>query len=164
MLARHGYAGATIQAVASEAELSPGLLHHHFSHKGDMLAALFDFLVDDFRSRFAAAGDPGVSTYIDAALQLGQRADQAKARCWVGVLAEALRNPTLFGRLRRYLDSQITLLTRLSGGTFDTEDSSALLAFVIGALVFGAFAPKRSAGFAARAAKRFARLLSNMDR
>src|SRR5262249_8644759 len=30
VLANHGYAGATIAAVAAEAEIAPGLVHHHF--------------------------------------------------------------------------------------------------------------------------------------
>src|SRR5262249_23661299 len=40
VLAEHGYAGATIAAVAAEAEVAPGLVHHYFAGKAELLATL----------------------------------------------------------------------------------------------------------------------------
>jgi hypothetical protein len=47
------------------------------------------------------------------------------------------------------LDSEVAALERRSRGALSEKQASAVLAFVIGALVFGAFAPRKVAGFAA---------------
>ena len=51
VLADHGYAGATIISVAEKAGLTPGLLHHHFKNKADMLNELLNYLIEDFSKR-----------------------------------------------------------------------------------------------------------------
>src|SRR5262249_1322148 len=40
VLADHGYAGATIAAVATEAGVAPGLVHHHFESKAELTGSL----------------------------------------------------------------------------------------------------------------------------
>src|SRR5262249_4846750 len=57
VLATHGYAGATIAAVAAEAGIAAGLVHHHFESKEELLAALLRQLTLRFRER--VAGEPG---------------------------------------------------------------------------------------------------------
>lgn len=160
VLADHGYAGATILAVAAEAEVAPGLIHHHFDHKQDLLRELLRTLIETFRTRIAdeGAGDD-VERYIDAALRLDERTDTVAARCWVGVLAEAVRDPVLFDTVRRMLDREVETITRRSKGRYSTADSSAVLAFILGALVFGAFAPRKTKGFAAPSLKKMAKAL-----
>jgi TetR/AcrR family transcriptional repressor of bet genes len=151
VLARHGYAGATIAAVAAEAGIAPGLVHHHFADKEDLLASLLGALMQRFRERTRAL-EPGadpLDAYITAAVALGDSADAVAARCWVGVLAEAVRDPTLFAQVRRLLDAEIEAIRRRGGPGFTAHDGGAVLAFIVGALVFGAFAPRKTAGFAA---------------
>lgn len=168
VLAEHGYAGATIAAVADAAGVSPGLVHHHFASKADLLASLLATLLERFRKRTAALelhlggpaarggprGEGGLDAYAVAALGLGADADAVAARCWVGVLAEAVRDPALFAQVRRLVDSEIEGLRRRSGGRLSPPDAGAVLAFILGALVMGAFAPRRTAGFAAPALQR----------
>jgi TetR/AcrR family transcriptional regulator, transcriptional repressor of bet genes len=150
VLADHGYAGATIAAVAAEAELSAGLLHHHFRDKDEMLSALLDELVRNFRARVAGDGDgDDLGRYIDGALRLDAGSDLVAARCWVGIFAEAVRTPALAARVRRLLDTEIAAIRRRSGSGLDDHGAAAVLAFVVGALVMGAFAPRKTAGFAA---------------
>ena len=139
VLAAHGYAGATIAAVATEAGVAPGLIHHHFENKEDLLASL---LSDRGES------DP-LLAYVDGALRLDERADITAARCWVGLFAEAIRNPTLFKRMRSLIGAEITTIQARSADRLDSHQAGAVLAFIIGALVLGAFAPKKTAGFAA---------------
>jgi TetR/AcrR family transcriptional repressor of bet genes len=156
VLADHGYAGATIEAVAAAAELSPGLLHHHFDSKHEMLEALLAMLTERFRQRVrdrAGPRDP-LRAYVDAALALDGAADLVAARCWVGLFAEAVRDPGLFDRMRRYLGGEVEHIARLSK-TGDAKAAAAVLSFILGALVFGAFAPRRTAGFAAPSLHRF---------
>jgi TetR/AcrR family transcriptional repressor of bet genes len=161
VLAAHGYAGATIAAVAQEAGVAPGLVHHHFADKEDLLASLLDDLMGRFRRRarhFESGADP-LDAYISAALALDGTADTVAARCWVGVLAEAVRNPTLFAQVRRLVDTEIESIRRRSASRLKTEDAGAVLAFVMGALMLGAFAPRKTAGFAAPALRTFVRAL-----
>lgn len=110
VLAQHGYAGATINAVAAEADLSPGLLHHNFKSKQEMLIELFATLTRKFRQRVqdqtSHESNP-IASYMDAALKLDERADYLSAKCWVGLFSEALREPILYERIKRYLDQEI---------------------------------------------------------
>ena len=101
VLSKHGFAGATMAAVASEAGVAPGLLHHHFVDKDDMMNALMDELVRRFRARvhvYESEADP-LGAYVDGALKLDERADTIAARCWASLFAEAIRNlPELIAR------------------------------------------------------------------
>lgn len=151
VLADHGFAGATIAAVAQEAGITPGLIHHHFSNKEELLTTLLQTLTTTFRTRVATyeeGGDP-LLAYIDGALALDDTADITAARCWVGLFAEAIRNPTLFKRFRRLIDTEIEAIQRRSNHDLSNQDAGAILAFVIGSLVVGAFAPRKTSGFAA---------------
>ena len=158
VLARRGYAGATIAAVADEAGVAPGLVHHHFRDKGDLLDSLLDALIVRFRWRTGVKeeGADALSAWLGAALDLDGTSDLVEARCWVGVLAEAARDPALGEKVRRLVDTEIEALRRRSGGRLDGPSGGAVLAFVLGALVLGAFAPARVAGFASPAARKLA--------
>tara|TARA_R110002096_G_scaffold299503_2_gene494016 strand:- start:88550 stop:89104 length:555 start_codon:yes stop_codon:yes gene_type:complete len=156
VLADHGYAGATIAAVAAEAELGLGLIHYHFKNKEELLTALLKMLVTGFKQRVREQrgdSDP-LTAYADGALALGENSDVVAARCWVGLFAEAIRNPALFRRCRRLIDSEIVAIQSASGNKFTTHEASAVLAFTIGSLVMGAFAPRKTAGFAAPSLRR----------
>jgi TetR/AcrR family transcriptional repressor of bet genes len=166
VLATHGYAGATISAVAQEAGVAPGLVHHHFTDKEDLLASLLDDLMGRFRRRarhFESGEDP-LDAYVSAALALDGTADTVAARCWVGVLAEAVRSPALFAQVRRLVDTEIEGIQRRSANRLRAEDAGAVLAFVIGALMLGAFAPRKTAGFAAPALRTFVRAIKRNAR
>lgn len=152
VLASHGYAGATIAAVAVEAGVAPGLVHHHFESKEELLLSLLKTLIERFRARVAAfGGEDPLLAYVDGALKLDERSDVAAARCWVSMFAEALRNPVLFKQVRRLLDTEIAAIEQRSRYQLGPHEAGAVLAFVIGALVLGAFAPQKTAGFAAPA-------------
>jgi len=153
VLAEHGVAGATMARVAEEAGFVPGLIHHHFRDKDDLLDALLGALVAGFHARIRAEQALGstdaLAAYGDAALKLGERSDTISARCWVGLFAEALRNPQLFKRMRRLIDSELSSIEQRAAGRFATPEAGAVLAYTLGALVLGAFAPQKTAGFAA---------------
>jgi len=155
VLANQGYAGATIAAVAGEAGVAPGLLHHHFTGKSEMLEALLGDLIARFRTRVDDYGkeEDALLAYVDGALKLDDRADVVAARCWVGLFAEAVRNPTLFSIVRRLIDTEIVAIRNRAKGRLTDHDAGAILAFVVGSLVVGAFAPRRVSGFAAPSLK-----------
>lgn len=152
VLSERGYAGATVAAVADEAGIAPGLIHHNFRDKAEMLDALVAWLMQRFAERVRAAEstDP-LRAYVDAAVKLDANADTLAARCWVGVLGEAVRSPALFARVRKVVDSEIAVIVRRSGDRLDERDAGAVLAFILGALTMGAFAPRKTSGFAAPA-------------
>lgn len=131
--------------------MTPSLVHHYFTDKNEMLASLVADLMERFRHRTRTfeADTGSLDAYIAAALALGATSDVVAARCWVGVFAEAVREPALFEQVRRLLDTEVQAICRRSGGTLTDRDSGAVLAFIIGSLVFGAFAPRKTAGFAA---------------
>jgi len=55
----------------------------------------------------------------------------------------------LFQALRRLIDSELAAIQARSENLLSSQAAGAILAYVIGALVLGAFAPKKTAGFAA---------------
>jgi TetR/AcrR family transcriptional repressor of bet genes len=150
VLARHGQGAPTIAAIAEEAGVAPGLVHHHFESKQELFTVLVDELLREFRRRVDAAdpADP-LEAYVQAALALGHRSDVVAARAWVGVFAEAMADPVLFAKVRRLLDAEVAHVERRGRGSLSTAGAGAVVAFVVGALVFGAFAPQKTAGFAA---------------
>ena len=155
VLGAHGQGGATIAAVAAEAGVAPGLIHHYFENKQDLYAMLLEELLAEFRRRVDA--HPGVDpldAYVSAALALDERSDIGAARAWVGLFAEALGDPVLFAKVRRMLDTEVAHVQRRSRDALPAADASAVVAFVVGALVFGAFAPRKTAGFAAPSLRR----------
>jgi TetR/AcrR family transcriptional repressor of bet genes len=162
VLAEHGYAGATVARVAAEAGVAPGLVHHYFEAKDDLLASLLETLLAAFRERAVGrrTREHPLEAYVMAALALDETADPVVARCWVGVFAEALRDPSLFARVRRLVDVELEGIERRAGGALSAHASAAVLAFVLGALLLGAFAPRKTAGFAAPAARALVRALT----
>ena len=161
VLATHGYSGATIARVADEAGVAPGLVHHHFAGKDDLLVSLLDMLLAEFRNRTRRreSEEQPLEAYVMAAVALDKDADAVAARCWVGVFAEALRDPAMFTRVRRLVDTELEAIGRRSRGALSEQGVGAVLAFVVGALLLGAFAPRKTAGFAAPSARKLVRAL-----
>ena len=150
VLGTHGQGGATIAAVAAEASIAPGLVHHYFESKQDLYEALLQELLAGFRHRVEARpGTDALGAYVDAALAVDERSDIDAARAWVGIFAEALGEPTLFAKVRRMMDVEVASVERRARGSLSASDASAVVAFIVGALVFGAFAPRKTSGFAA---------------
>ena len=131
VLAERGYAGATIAAISAEAGVAPGLVHHHFVDKDDLLESLLQDLIARFRRRIQVleADAPPLDAYALAAVRLDDTSDVVAARCWVGVLAEAVRSPSLFARVRRLVDTEIDRIRRRSGNRFTAKEAGAVLAW-----------------------------------
>jgi AcrR family transcriptional regulator len=54
VIARHGYDKATIQAIAAQAGLAPGLIHYHFKNKQEVLVSLIGALAESAHTRYVA--------------------------------------------------------------------------------------------------------------
>ncbi|MCI0572111.1 MAG: TetR/AcrR family transcriptional regulator [Myxococcaceae bacterium] len=117
VMAREGYARATIAAIGKAAGLTPGLLHYHFGNKQEILVALVERLaaVLDARveARLAAAGETPrrrLHAFIDASVALGEDADPRAVSAWAVVGAEAIREPQVRAL---YTQAVGTMLSRL---------------------------------------------------
>jgi TetR/AcrR family transcriptional repressor of bet genes len=172
VMAKHGYEKATIQMIAAEAGLAPGLLHYHFKRKQDILMALVATLAGYGQQRYAQlaveVADPmlRLRACIDARLALGAGAAADVVAAWVMVSAEAVRQPEVREAFQRAVAAELALLAglvadclRLHGRpAHDAGDVAAgLLALITGAYQLAcATADVMPAGYAAQAAWRYA--------
>lgn len=97
VMAKRGYEGASIVAIAKQARLAPGLVHYHFGDKLEILIAAVGILVDrhlaNLDAALAAVDAPAaqVAAFLDVHLGLGTHADPVALACWVLIGGEALR-------------------------------------------------------------------------
>jgi len=119
VMARTGFDGASIQAIAKEAGLSAGLLHHHFGSKAEILHALLDHLEAIVRARHEALaarrrGHWGrLQAWVDAHLATGEGADPAAAAAWVWIGAQSLKDEALRARYGAVVERRLQGLTEL---------------------------------------------------
>lgn len=119
VIARRGYDGASIQAIAKEAGLSPGLLHHHFGSKAEILHAVLEYLESLVAERTEALASRRrgawgrLEAWIDAHLARGDGAEPEAVAAWVWVGAQALEDAELRGRYRQVVRRRLEALTEL---------------------------------------------------
>lgn len=172
VMARHGYEKATIQAIASEAGLTPGLLHYHFKSKQEILVSLVAAVVEFARTRYesqsasAAAPMERLQAYVQARLGLGTGAAPDMVAAWVMIGAEAVRQPEVRVLYEQAIAQELALLTQLLSACLAEKrrrtDPAPTLAAGLVALMEGSFqlssaaANVMPAGYAAQAAMAFA--------
>ncbi len=72
--AAHGYAGATLRGVATDAGVSLGLVQHHFGSKDGLRAACDAFVlarIREFKAQMAEQGKGADPAFLDAAFTCG---------------------------------------------------------------------------------------------
>lgn len=174
VIAREGYAGASVAAVARAAGLAPGLVHYHFARKLDILVALVEQLAARVAARAAArleASGPAplerLLAVLDAHLALGPGADPRAVAAWVAVGSEATREPAVrrvyraaIARRLRELTALVRACLRAAGRSVRPapEYAAALAAAIEGAYQLAVAAPGAlPRGFAAPTLRRMAR-------
>ena len=119
VMARTGFDGASVQAIAAEAGLAAGLLHHHFGSKAEILHALLDHLEALVRARHEALaarrrGAWGrLEAWIDAHLAQGEGARPEAVAAWVWIGAQALKDEELQVRYQAVVEHRLDELTAL---------------------------------------------------
>lgn len=171
VMAAQGYEGASTQTIAAAARLSPGLVHYHFGSKLEILLALIDQLAERLKQRFerraksAASPRARLYAFIDAHLALGPDASLEAVACWVGIGAEALRQPAVQAAyqkaVRTHLDKLETLVHAVlhdeaRATSAAREIAAGLLAAIYGAYQLASAAVSAPKGFAATAVRRMA--------
>jgi TetR/AcrR family transcriptional repressor of bet genes len=174
VIVRKGYSGASIQDIAQEAGLTPGLIHYHFESKQEILATLFARLERLVNRRMEAgirklgkAGPlAGLDALIDAFLALDDTADRLAVNCWTMISAEAVYNPALGPTFKKVVHSQLRRIEeyveRALGGKAQGKkiraNAAAILAAIHGNFLLASTSPGAiPAGSAAGSVKLMAR-------
>lgn len=175
VMARRGYQGASVAAIARAAGLAPGLVHYHFGDKREILLALLDRLAAEAGERGARAlSRPGrapaerLEAFLDAFLSREADPDPEAVACWVAIAAEAVRD----ARVRRAFGAALersakavegVVLEALGSGRAGADArtvAAALHASIQGYLLLSVAAPDLiPPGSAAGSARRLARAL-----
>lgn len=154
-MAERGYERSTIADIARAAGLSPGLVHYHFAAKRDVLVALVEQLGAQVRARFEErAPDRGararLRAFLDAYVATGPGADPRAVACWVGIAAEAVRDPDVRALYAAQVQASLATLTELVKDALREADratrdapriAAALLAAVEGSYQLATAAP-----------------------
>ena len=120
VMAQKGYEKASIQSIAKEAKLTPGLIHYHFKIKKDILIALANWISDNAQKRIEkmneVSNDPWekLEVFVNARLSLGETMQPEIVSAWVMISGESVRNEEvkeiyegLIERQLRYLEETI---------------------------------------------------------
>jgi TetR/AcrR family transcriptional repressor of bet genes len=145
VMAKKGYAEATIVAIGRAARLSPALVHHHFKSKHEMLVALVERLTNGVAARrqalLEAAGDDPrrrLEAFIDAYVALGPGADAGAVASWVVIGAEALRDAEVRGLYKEAISGALREASALVHACLEAEGRETRNARSIAAAVVSA--------------------------
>jgi TetR/AcrR family transcriptional repressor of bet genes len=149
VLAEQGYERATIQAIAKQAKLTPGLIHYHFKTKAEILMDLISGLTAIFQARYEILGLSALSprekllAYIDARLAKGDGANPEAVAAWVIIGAEAVKQPEVRALYEHAISQELIMLQDLLKAYLKAKGkpikSASHLAAVIIATMEGAF-------------------------
>ncbi|ATB41672.1 TetR family transcriptional regulator [Cystobacter fuscus] len=141
VMAERGYERASIAEIAKAAELSPGLVHYHFTQKQEVLLALVEQLAERGRERVKARlartkGGPRarVEAFIEAFLSTGDDAEPEAVAAWVTISAEALRQPEVRAAYDKVVRADLTHLEELVGEVLGRERARAVAAGLFAAI------------------------------
>ncbi len=145
VMARRGYDGASIAAVARAARVAQGLVHYHFKDKREILLLAIEELGERHEARLEGArrgAGPGAEAQLEAFLEAhlgGAGADPEALACWVIVGGEALREKqvgrafeAVLGRVRERLRG--LLEAGVAEGCWAVEDLDAAAAALLATL------------------------------
>ncbi len=179
VMSRQGYDGASIQEIAREAQLTPGLIHYHFRSKQDILLALVDkiekIIEDRYLRRAENATTPWQHLYaiIDAHVVYEEDANTNAVSCWVGIGAEALKSTeikmayknTIHKETKRIQGFVQQILENSNQPKQHAREISALIMSAIqGSFLLSVTAQATPNGFAARNIRNLAHsILNPMD-
>ena len=150
VMSESGYEKASIQSIAKQAELSPGLVHYHFKNKQEILIELVEVIYAKAWQRYLEFSEGAISpkekltAFVDAALAFGDGADASAVAAWVVIGSESIRQEDVriaYQKVvKQYLEELETLIhdfKQQSANDAET-DAKALAAAVYGAIE-GAF-------------------------
>jgi AcrR family transcriptional regulator len=134
LFAEHGYAGATIRAIAQEAGVDGALVHHFFASKEGVFAAAIEetFAPAEILPPVLAAGSEGMGERLVRTF-LAKWEEPKTDQQLLAVLRSAVSNDVAAQLLRNFLNQQ--LLGRITDALDDAD--SELRSTLIGAQLVG---------------------------
>lgn len=173
VMAERGYDKASIKEIAAAADLTQGLVHHHFKNKLEILLAALEELRTAHEDRLIKALDTAGSepraklgAFIDFHLALKDTAHPESLASWLVISGEAIRESTVRAAFSDVLLSYRKVLMEIIQDGVETkcfrdnvleDTASAILAAIQGYFVLAATAPDLiPPGSAARSVKKMA--------
>ncbi|MCV2885972.1 TetR/AcrR family transcriptional regulator [Aestuariibacter sp. AA17] len=149
VMADLGYEKASIQAIAREAGLTPGLIHYHFKTKQEILLSAVNWIVTSAEKRLAKFQEvkqtpwEKLEAFINARLATGEAQMPEIVSAWVVIAAESIRQPEVREIYQGLIQTQLDMFAALlidvwEAKTKRDEDVIHLSAIVIAAIE-GAF-------------------------
>ncbi|MCP5206506.1 MAG: TetR/AcrR family transcriptional regulator [Hahellaceae bacterium] len=144
-----GYEKASIQIIAKEAGLAPGLIHYHFKTKQEILLALVNWIAFSATERLEKmseeVSDPWekLGAFINARLAKGETELPQVVSAWVVIAGESIRQPEIKEVYQGLIEKQLEMLKTLiaevwQGKSIESKEVVHLSAIIIAAME-GAF-------------------------
>lgn len=144
VMAVNGYEKASIQVIAKEAGLAPGLIHYHFKTKKDILLALVEWIASEASNRLAllesSVDDPWLKleAFINARLATGDSEMPEVVAAWVVIAGESLRQSEIKEIYQDLIDQQLKMLKVLIADVWDGKSPKSKDVIDLSAIVMAA--------------------------
>jgi TetR/AcrR family transcriptional repressor of bet genes len=149
VMAERGYEKASIQAIAKEAGLAPGLIHYHFKTKQEILLELVNWIAASAVARLEKmekeVTDPWdkLSAFINARLATGGTELPEVVSAWVVIAGESIRQPEIKKIYQSLIEQQLNFLKQLIADVWESKSAKSKevvhLSAIIIATMEGAF-------------------------
>lgn len=144
VMAVQGYEKASIQVIAKEAGLAPGLIHYHFKTKQDILLALVNWIATAANERLEkldkVVDDPWrkLEAFINARLATGDTEMPEVVAAWVVIAGESLRQPEIKAIYQELIGQQLKMLKQLIAKVWEGKSSKSNDVIHLSAIVLAA--------------------------
>lgn len=141
-LARGGILGFTIDNICAEAQVSRGLITHHFGSKDNLLAAIYEMMIARLMTAVEAEGSgrERIARFIDASFAAGT-ANRDSLKMWLAVWGEVANQPALlkqhrkqYARYRSGVENALAALAAESRRDVDVPFTAMMLISLIDGL------------------------------
>ena len=133
VMASKGYEGASIQAIAKQAGLAPGLIHYHFKTKQEILVEAINQLSQILEQRYLSMSETATNAeeklvaFINSRLAKGEGANIEAVKSWVVIAAEAITQDEVRNVFVEIMQKQKAVLTKLVSDYYRGELNSSQL-------------------------------------
>jgi TetR/AcrR family transcriptional repressor of bet genes len=144
VMSEQGYEKASIQAIAEQAGLTPGLIHYHFKTKQDILLALVNWIATAANERLEkldkVVDDPWLKleAFINARLATGDTEMPEVVAAWVVIAGESLRQPEIKEIYQDLIGQQLKMLKQLIANVWEGKSSKSKEVIHLSAIILAA--------------------------
>lgn len=149
VMANVGYEKASIQSIAKQAGLAPGLIHYHFKTKQDILIAAIHWIAASAEQRLQAmlndARDPWekLKAFVNARLATGETQMPQIVAAWIVVASESIKHDDVRTIYQNLIKTQLAILSDLIVDVWtsktEIDDEVNHLSAIIVSAIEGAF-------------------------